>query len=145
MKGKPGRDLGEHPKAAIVLHDGAFDRVHYGLTIAQVALARGLDVHVFCTYGALQRFVKGRLDRLGGETDPELRPTLAARVADGGLQPLGQVLKDAKQLGLHLYACPGAMATLNITRDELVDEVDTTMGLATFLGIVQGAEFSLYI
>ncbi len=38
-----------------------------------------------------------------------------------------------KQLGGKLYTCPGSMALLNITREELIDEVDECMGLASFL------------
>ncbi|MFQ5875502.1 MAG: DsrE/DsrF/DrsH-like family protein [Dehalococcoidia bacterium] len=36
-------------------------------------------------------------------------------------------------MGARFYACVSSMAFLNITRDELIDEVDESTGIATFL------------
>jgi len=42
-------------------------------------------------------------------------------------------LRRAKRMGAEIYACVSSMASLNVTRDELVDEVEASTGLARFL------------
>ena len=37
------------------------------------------------------------------------------------------------------------MAILNIARDELIDLVDASMGLVSFIELVKGADTTLYI
>ena len=63
----------------------------------------------------------------------------------GGIQSLEAQLADAKRLGLRVYACPNAMAALNISLDELLSEVDNIMGLATFLELARAAATNWYI
>ncbi|MDP2953468.1 MAG: hypothetical protein Q8O76_09160 [Chloroflexota bacterium] len=46
---------------------------------------------------------------------------------------------------LRPYACPSAMANLNIVRAELLPEVDEVMGLATFLKFARSASINWYI
>lgn len=49
------------------------------------------------------------------------------------MEQIAEFLKRAKRMGAEIYACAGSMASLNITRDELIDEVDASTGLANFL------------
>lgn len=51
----------------------------------------------------------------------------------GSIKDFSELFSMLKQLGGKLYTCPGSMALLNITREELIDEVDECMGLASFL------------
>lgn len=127
------------------MHSGAYDRASYALSIAMVALAMGMEVHLLVTWSGLKRFIKNQADALGEETDKELRETIEKGLAKGSLLPLRQLLQDAKKLGLKVYACVTAMANLNITKDELIEEVDQVVGLATFIEIAKDASLSLYI
>lgn len=133
------------PRVTIVLHSGAYDRVQYALSIALVSLAMGMEVHMMCTYGGLLRLVKGRTDELGDETGADVRDTLRKGLESGAVQPLSASLRDAVDMGLKLYACVGAMGNLNVSRDELIDEVAATTGLAHFLGLAKDARITLYI
>ncbi|MBI4284448.1 MAG: DsrE/DsrF/DrsH-like family protein [Chloroflexi bacterium] len=130
---------------AIILHSGAYDRVAYALSIALVSLASGMDVHMLATYEGLRRFTKGHLTDLGEETSPIVRTNIQRGLASGGIPSMESQLADAKKLGLKLYACPNAMAALNITMTDLIDEVDDIMGLAGFLGIARQAKIHWYI
>ncbi|MBI4267201.1 MAG: DsrE/DsrF/DrsH-like family protein [Chloroflexi bacterium] len=138
-------DPSDAERVTIILHSGAYDRAIYALSIALVALASGLEVHMLLTFEGLRRFTKGRLTGLGEETPPEVRTNIRRGLETGGIQSLENHLTDAKRLGLNLYACPSAMAVLNISRDELRDEVDTVMGLAAFLGKARTATINWYI
>lgn len=132
-------------RVAIILHSGGYDRVSYALSIAQVALAMGMEVHMLATYGGLKRFTKGNLEKLGEETDAAIREALARGIASGGIRSLTAQLSDARKLDLKLYACPTAMANLNIVRGDLLPEVDEVMGLAAFLDLAQDADMHWYI
>ena len=54
-------------------------------------------------------------------------------------------LADAKELGLRLYACTGAMAIADIRQEHLRPEVDETIGLGVFLEIARSAAINWYI
>jgi len=132
-------------RAALIVHSGAYDRVMYALSVATVALAMGMEVHMLFTYDGLRRLVKGHTDDLGEETGPEMQKVIARRLARGDMQPLSQGLRDAKRMGLKVYACVAAMSNLSITRDELVPEVDEPAGLAMFLDLAKNAAINYYI
>ena len=137
--------LPEKERVAIILHSGSYDRSSYALSLALVALASGMEVHLLLTFEGLRRFTKGHLADVGEETSPYVREHIERGLASGGVQSLEAQLANAMVLGLKLYACPNAMATLNIAQDELMEEVDSIMGLAGFLGLARTAEIHWYI
>ena len=132
-------------RVTVVLHSGAYDRASYALSIALVALASGMEVHMLLTFEGLRRFPKGHLADLGEETSPVVMANIERGLESGGIQSLEMQLAGAKKLGLKLYACPNAMAALNIPLSELLDEVDNVMGLATFLELARTAAINWYI
>ena len=127
------------------MHSGAYDRASYALSIALVALASGMEVHMLLTFEGLRRFTRGHLADIGEETSSNVRTNIERGLESGGIQSLETQLADAKKLGLKLYACPNAMAALNIALSELLDEVDTVMGLAAFLEFARTAAINWYI
>ncbi|MDP6576665.1 MAG: DsrE/DsrF/DrsH-like family protein [Dehalococcoidales bacterium] len=132
-------------RVTVVLHSGAYDRASYALSIALVALASGMEVHMLLTFEGLRRFTKGHLTDIGEETFPRVRANIERGLASGGIQSLKTQLADAKKLGLKLYACPNAMAALNIPISDVLDEVDNVMGLAAFLELAGTAAINWYI
>lgn len=132
-------------RVTLILHSGSYDRASYALSLALVALAFGMEVHMMLTFEGLVRFTKGHLMTMGEETSPMVRASIERGLASGGIQSLETRLVDAKKLGLKVYACPNAMASLNIAQGELIDEVDNIMGLAAFLGLARTATINWYI
>ncbi|MFQ6134758.1 MAG: DsrE/DsrF/DrsH-like family protein, partial [Nitrososphaerales archaeon] len=126
-------------KVAMVVNSGDYDRVSYALSIAKVACALGMEVHMLFTYGGLNRLVKGRVDELGSIADTSVRERLEHGLAKGTVAKLSDDMSEAKKLGLKIYACVSAMGILNVTKDELIEEVDQVMGLSAFLDISRGA------
>ena len=104
-----------------------------------------MEVHVLLTFEGLRRFTKGYLEGIGEETSPKMRTHIERGLESGGIQPLGAQLADARKLGLKLYACPNAMAALNIVLSDLLVEVDSTMGVAAFLEFARSASVNWYI
>ena len=132
-------------RVTVILHSGSYDRASYALSIALVALASGMEAHMLLTYEGLRRFTGGHLEDVGEETSPNIRTNLERGLQSGGIQSLETQLADAKRLGLRVYACPNAMAALNIGLDEMLPEVDNVMGLATFLELARTAAINWYI
>lgn len=130
---------------ALVFHDGAWDRVYYGLSVAVAALASGHEVHALFTFGALKRLVTGHSDDLGPETTEAVSDLVRRGPVRGKMPLIAELLADAYRLGLKTYACPAAMAFYGIKREVLLDGVDSIMGLTGFLEIAGGADLSFYI
>ncbi len=132
-------------RVTMIVHDPAWDRVAYALSIATIALASGMECHALFTYGALKRLVEGKTDVLGPETSVAVRSELDRGLEKKSVIPLSRALKEARSFGLKIYACPAAMANLNISRDQLIAEVDKVMGLAAFLELARQSDLSYYI
>ena len=137
--------LPDKERVTIILHSGSYDRASYALTITRVALASEMDVHMLLTFEGLRRFTKGHLADLGEETSPDVRINIEMGLESGGIQSLETQLADARKQGLKLYACPNAMAALNIGLNELLDEIDSVMGIAAFLEFARSASANWYI
>lgn len=135
----------QRERVTIILHSGAYDRAAYALSIALVSLASGLEVHILLTYEGLRRFTKGHLMDVGEETTAPVRANIQRGLESGSIAPLDSQLADAKRLGLKLYACPNAMAALNISTDDLPKEIDDIMGLTGFIALARSASVNWYI
>ena len=132
-------------RVIIILHSGAYDRASYALSLAMVASASGMEVHMMLTFEGLRRFTKGHLTDIGEETSSNIRVSIKQGLESGAIQSLETQLADARKLGLKIYACPNAMAALNIPLWDLLDEVDSVMGLAAFLELARTASVRWYI
>ncbi len=131
-------------RLCIFLHSGSYDRVYQAVSITNVTLAMGGEVHIFFSYGALKRLVKGRTDEL--QADEPFREEIEKNIKRGTIDSISEMLATAKRFGrLNIYACTASMAVLNIARDELVELVDCSMGLVSFLDLVKEAQHALYI
>ncbi len=131
-------------RLCIFLHSGSYDRVYQAVSITNVVLAMGGEVHIFFSYGALKRLIKGKTDEL--QEEEPFRVELEKNINRGTIDSISEMLTTAKRFGrVKLYACTASMAVLNIARDELVDLVDCSMGLVSFLELVKGAQHALYI
>jgi len=132
-------------QVAIILHSGAYDRASYALTLALVALASEMEVRMLLTFEGLKRFTKGHLSDIGEETSPKVKANIERELEMGNIQPIETQLADARKLGLKLYACPNALANLNIALSDVLDEVDNVMGIAAFLKFARSATINWYI
>jgi peroxiredoxin family protein len=137
-------EISENDLVCINLHSGSYDRVTNALSLSIICLAMGMDVMILLTYEALRRFVKGHLEDMEG-TDDEFQNLFQDGIEQGSITSVAGKLAEAKDLGLKLYACPSAMRTMNIKREDLIEEVDDLMGLATMVGIARNAKINWYI
>lgn len=124
----------EQKGLAIIFHSGSFDRLYHGLSIALAALALGREARFFFTYWALEYLKKeGTVSiRLDGDGQAH-RELLNKNIKAGHMLKVSELFSQAKAMGAKFYACTNSMGLLNIARNELIDEVDKSMGITTFL------------
>ncbi len=133
-------------RACFFLHSGAYDRIHEAFALANVILARGGEVYMLFTYGALKRLVKGKTDRIDECEPTPFKEEFQKHLEKGSIETVLEMLRMGKRLGrLKILACSGAMGLLNISRDDLIEEVDQVTGLVAFMDIVKDANLTLYI
>jgi len=131
-------------RMTIVLHSGSYDRVTNALSMAIIGLTVGMEAHILLTYEGLGRFVKGRLDDPYA-TDGAMMAMMQRGIDSERFHTIEEKLVTAKEMGLKLYACTTACATLGVTKEDLVDEVDSVMGLTAFIQMARDAAINWYI
>ena len=125
---------GEKKGLAVIFHSGSYDRLHHGLSIALAGLALGRPVRFFFTYWALAYLRRGGGSYFHLDSEAEDHPQIIKKnMEKGHPERVSDLISQAKALGGKFYSCTHSMSLLNITRDELIDEVDRSMGLTTFL------------
>lgn len=131
--------------AAIILHSGSYDRASYALTLTLVALSMGMEARMLLTHGGLRRFSGDRLDEMADDTPQQVQNDFESALMTGTVNSIEKQLADAKELGLRLYACTGAMAIADIRQEHLRPEVDEMIGLGIFIEIARTAAINWYI
>ena len=123
-------------KLAIMLVSEEYEKSHVASMIASVAAVSGIDVSIFVTGNAVYNFLKKNVEKknftVGKLYDliKEKKATLFYELFD-----------QAKMLGgLKIYVCSMVMDICGLEKDDLIDIVDDHLGLAAFLGIMEGAE-----
>lgn len=132
-------------KVAIVINSASYERVEYALTVALSSAAVGKEVYILFTYGAVIRLKRGDTDKVGEETSEWMKEPIRIGLKRGSIQKVSELLKNLKRLGARIYACVAAMALHNLTKDELVEEVDEVTGIASFLESVEEATGIIYV
>jgi peroxiredoxin family protein len=121
----------------IIFHSGSYDRLVHGMSIALAALALGRKVKFLFTYWALEYVRRDGTPNLESKVDKEGDPAhihaIHESIKRGHLESISELIPRTKELGAELYTCTNSMSLLNITPDELMDEIDQPIGLVTFL------------
>ena len=157
----------DNNKATIVVFSGDMDKVFAAFIIATGCAAAGMDTTLFFTFWGLNAIktgepikAKGFLGKMMGIMNRgginRLNPS---RFSFGGigrilfnkmmgdknvasLEELRQTLID---LDVHLLACKMSMDVLEITRDDLIPEVEDIVGVATFVKEAANSKIQLFI
>ena len=153
-------------KCALVLCSGDMDKAMAGLIIATGAAAMGYETSIFFTFWGLKVIQKGgptgstlfgrmlSLMNRGGinRIGPSRlnmggmgRWMFKKMMADKGVTPLQDLLQVAIDLDVRLIPCQMSMDVMEITREDLIPEVEDSAGVATFIAEAGDAEINLFI
>jgi peroxiredoxin family protein len=118
----------------IIFHSGSYDRIYHGLSIASTAGALGREVRLFFTYWALEYLRKRETPLFELNKEAENHKEIIKRnIEKGHMHKISELIAQSKSMGSKFYACTNSMGLLNISRNELIKDVDKSMGMTTFM------------
>ena len=156
----------ETQKCTIVMFSGDMDKVFAGFIIATTAAAMGMETTMFFTFWGLKAIQKdtptgkglfgrmlgimnrGGIDRIGPSRfnfGGMGRWMFKKMMKDQNVALLPELLQTAIDLDVKFLACLMSMDVMEISRDNLIDEVDDVVGAATFVAEAQGSQIQLFI
>ena len=156
----------ETKKCTIVVFSGDMDKVFAAFIIATTAAAMGMQSTMFFTFWGLKAVQKGTptgsgffgkmlsvmnrggIDRLGPSKfnfGGMGRWMFKKMMKDQNVTSLPELLQMAIDLDVKMLACLMSMDVMEISRDDLIDEVDDVVGAATMLAEAQESEVQFFI
>lgn len=134
-------------KMALIVHSGTMDKLIPAFILASTAPAMDVEAHLFFTFWGLNALKKGGLEnaKLPGSMglDTDMIKKRMENIKAPTLQKLLQMCIESDNV--KFYACSTTMELMNIKKEELIPEVDSILGAASFLDIALDADFSLFI
>jgi len=156
----------ETRRCSIVVFSGDMDKVFAAFIIGTTAAAMGMETTMFFTFWGLKAIQKGTptgngffgkmmgvmnrggIDRIGPSKfnfGGIGRWMFKKMMADQNVTSLPELLQMAIDMDVKLLACLMSMDVMEISRDDLIDEVEDVVGAATFIAAAEGAEINLFI
>ncbi len=159
MKRDPGKR-----KAAIIASKGTLDMAYPPLILATTAAAMDLDTKVFFTFYGMNILKKDGPQKLqvapiGNPAMPVPMPNILGMLpgmtpmattmmrgmfAKHNVVSIGDLLRQAIDLGVTLIACQMTMDVMGIRREDLIDEIEVG-GAASFISHAAGAHTTLFV
>jgi peroxiredoxin family protein len=156
----------DRQKCTIVVFSGDMDKVFAAFIIATTAAAMGMESTMFFTFWGLKAIQKGNptgkglfgrmlslinrggIDRLGPSRfnfGGIGRWMFKKMMKDQNVTSLPELLQTAIDLDVRLLACLMSMDVMEITKDDLIDEVEDVVGAATMLAEAQQSQIQFFI
>jgi len=139
--------MNQTKKLALVVQSGTIDKLYCAFILASTSVAMGWEAHLYFTFWGLQGLAKGAMEKATLPGDyKHLEEAMRKNLERMKYPSLYEMLKRLKQSGLcKIYACTPTMEMFGTKRDDLVPEVDSMVGAATFLNIAADADVTLFI
>jgi peroxiredoxin family protein len=156
----------ENKKCSLIIFSGDMDKVMAGFIIATTAAAMGMETTMFFTFWGLKAIQKGTptgkglfgkmlsfmnrggIDRLGPSRlnfGGMGRWMFKKMMKDQNVTSLPELRQMAIELDVKFLGCLMSMDVMEISQDDLIDEVDDVVGAATFILEAQDSEITLFI
>ncbi|MHB8293162.1 MAG: DsrE family protein [Acidimicrobiales bacterium] len=131
-------------KLAIIVREGAYDRILTPLAFAYLSAAAGAHVDMLFVNWAVQAVMREESSRLPMSAEhADQLDYVRAQVAGAGLPPdVPDIIRALKATGMvNLYVCSLAAKIFGATPENLMPEVDDIVGATWFLtDKAQGAD-----
>ncbi len=156
----------ETQKCSIVVFSGDMDKVMAAFIIATTAAAMEMETSMFFTFWGLKAVQKGNLTGTG------LMQRMMGLMNRGGIDRIGpsrfnfggmgrwmfktmmkqrdvvslpELRQTAIDLGITLQSCQMSMDVMGVAQEDLIDEIDASVGAATYVLDAQQADITLFI
>jgi peroxiredoxin family protein len=159
------RKMGEEQKnkLSIIVFSGDFDKALAAFVLANGARAFDWEVSLFFTFWGLN-IIKKENGRPAGKGSfiqkmfnimmggKNKRPLSKFNFAGMGpklmqgimkkknIKNLNEMMQDAISLGVKMYACEMAMNVMGITKEDLIENLEGIVGVASFLANAEGGQ-----
>lgn len=120
---------------SIVVHAGNFDKVHYALVMASAAAATNKPAMLFFTMEACKTLLKPNAD---GHHPWQKMPVSGGAAKNGGemdqtfgdrkVATFEELITSCAELGVTFMVCEMGLRALDISRDDLRDDIDFKEG-----------------
>ena len=130
-------------KMVMVVSEGSFDKAMMPLIMGNTAASMGMEVHVFYTFFGLKLLKRGVRPKLKGIMRL-FTGMIERKMKKLRIPSLDEMMAQARELGVNMYACSTSMTLMGIEEDELVDGVKV-LGASAFLDIAADAKVQLFI
>lgn len=139
--------MGQTKKLALIVQSGTIDKLYCAFILASTSVAMGWEAHLYFTFWGLQSLTTGAIEKAKLPGDyKHLEETMRKNIERMNYPSPYEMLKRIKQSGqCKIYACTPTMEMFGVKKDNLVPEVDSMVGAATFLNIAADADITLFI
>jgi peroxiredoxin family protein len=157
----------DNNRATIIVFSGDMDKVFAAFIIATGCAAAGMETTLFFTFWGLNAIktgepikAKGFLGKMMGIMNRgginRLNPSrfsfggigrilFKKMMGDKNVASLEELRQTAIDLDVHLLACKMSMDVMEISRDDLITEVEDVVGVATFVKEAANSKIQLFI
>ena len=156
----------ETKKCTVVVFSGDMDKVFAAFIIATTSAAMGIDTTMFFTFWGLKAIQKGNptgsgffgrmmgimnrggIDRLGPSKfnfGGIGRWMFKKMMKDQNVTSLPEMLEMAIDLDVRMLACLMSMDVMEVTKDDLIDEIDDVVGAATMCSYARESQVQYFI
>ena len=157
----------DNNKATFVVISGDMDKVFAAFIMATGTAAAGMDTTMFFTFWGLNAIKTGKLGKAdsllgkmmgimnrGGVN--RLNPSkfsfggigrllFKKMMADKNVVSIPELREMAIDLGVHLVACKMSMDVMEITKDDLIPEVEGIVGVASMVNEASKSKIQMFI
>jgi peroxiredoxin family protein len=150
-------------KLVIVCSKGSLDMAYPPLMLATTGAAIGMEVDLYFTFWGINMLRKSTVKSL--KISPVGNPAmpmpnllgmipgmtrLATRMMKGKMDKMKMptiqdMIKTAHDSGVRFHACSPSMQMMNLTKDDLIPEVDDIIGATTYLDLASDDAITLFI
>ncbi|MCJ7607568.1 MAG: DsrE/DsrF/DrsH-like family protein [Thermoplasmata archaeon] len=130
-------------KMVMVVSEGSFDKAMMPLIMGNTAASMGMEVHVFFTFFGLKLLKKGVKPKLNGMMRP-FTGMIERKMKKLKIPGFAEMMVQARDLDVKLYACSTSMALMGVGKEELIDGVKI-LGASAFLDIAADSKVNLFI
>jgi peroxiredoxin family protein len=139
----------QQDKATIIVHSGDMDKLYSALIIGNGALAMGMEVSLFFTFGGLQRLKKGGLEK-GPLSKMHMlglgKMMMKMKMKKQNVASLERMIQDFKELGGKILACDMTMDIMGVKPEDLrQDLIGDYCGVGTYLHEARNSKITLFI
>lgn len=131
-------------KLVLLITKDTLESLYQAMIFGVTASSEGIETHIYFTFFGINALVKDKLKDLKMSVDyKSYEKTLKEKFKEMNVPTIGEMIKNAKEAGAKIYACETTMKAFNLSKENLIEEVDKVIGASEFLELSSNSDLSL--